>query len=119
MSLDGAALAVPRHGAVALKLTCTGTGACEGKLTLTAKGTARKGKRAKTEMIATGSFSVAPGHTATVTITLTAAGRALLKAGHGSLSASLTILKSSPAPSQTQRASVHLTQKAAKPKKTK
>lgn len=119
VSLSGTAFAVPRDGAVALKLTCTGTGACEGKLTLTAKGRVKNGKRAKTETIAMGGFSVAAGHTATVTVTLTAAGRALLKAGHGSLSATLAILKSSPAPAQTQRASVHLTQKAAKPKKTK
>jgi hypothetical protein len=119
VALNGTALAVSRNGAVALELTCTGTGACEGKLTLTAKGRAKHGKRAKTETIATGSFSVAPGHTAIVTATLTAAGRALLKAGHGSLSASLVILKSSPPPSQMQRASVHLTQKAAKPKKKK
>jgi hypothetical protein len=120
ISLDGATLAVKSSGAVSIKLTCTGTSTCEGKLTLTAKGKARKGKKAKAKTIGTGSFTVASGHTATVTLTLTGAGRALLKAGHGSLSASLAILKSSPAPSQKQNAAVRLVQKrAAKPKKKK
>ena len=40
----------------------------------------------------------------------TASGRALLSAGHGRPGAGLTILKSSPAPSQTHNETVRLVQ---------
>ncbi len=120
VALDGTAIAVLRTGAAPIKLTCTGHGTCAGKLTLTAKGKAKKGKKAKTETIGTAGFSIPPGKTATVRIALTAAGRALLEAGGarpGSLLAILTILKSSPAPSQTSAATVHLAEKATGAKK--
>jgi hypothetical protein len=58
-------------------------------------------------------FSIPPGKSATVELKLNAAGRALLKAGHGRLSARLRILKLSPAPSQTHSDGVHLVQRRA------
>jgi hypothetical protein len=128
ISLDGSTMPVKGDGA-AVKLTCTGTATCEGKLTLTAKtkGKTTKGKgkgkgkkQAKTEAIGTAGFSIPAGKTATVKLTLTGTGRALVSADHGSLSATLTILKSSPAPAATQTESIHLTQqKATKAKKGK
>jgi hypothetical protein len=98
-----------------LELTCTGTGTCAGKLTLTVKGsTTDKGKASKTKTttttIGTASFSIPPGKTATVELTLNRTSRALLGIDHGRMSASLTILKSSPAPSQTHAENVHLVQ---------
>jgi hypothetical protein len=116
VSLEGSTVIVESGGEALLKLACTGTGTgtdtCGGKLTLTAKGTAKKGKKVKTETIGTASFSVLRGTTATIKLKLNAAGRALLNADHGRLSASLTLLKSSPAPSQTQTEKVHLVQQS-------
>ena len=118
ISLDGSSITVQSGGAAAVKLTCTGTATCTGKLTLTAR---TKGKKkAKTETIGTASFSIPAGKTAAVKLALNATGRALLNAAHRHLSATLTILKASPSPTQTNTDSVHLTQqKATKAKKGK
>ena len=117
VSLDGSTITVQGSGATAIKLTCSGTGTCGGKLTLTVKSAAKKGKKkskkVKTETIGTASFSIAAGKTATVKFTLNATGRALLSAAHGHLAVTLTILKSAPAPAATQTESVHLSQQKA------
>ncbi len=113
VSLDGSTITVASSGEAAVKLACTGTATCAGKLTLTGKNTTKKGKKAKTETIGTATFSIPTGKTATIELDLNAAGRALLGADHGRLSASLTILKSSPAPSQTHAENVRLVQKKA------
>jgi hypothetical protein len=113
VSLDGPTISVQSSGAAGFKLTCTGTGTCSGKLTLTAKGMAKKGKKAKTETVGTASFSIPAGKTVAIKLTLNAAGRALLGADHGHLGATLTILKSSPVPSQTHTDTVHLVQQKA------
>ena len=109
----GPGIKVQSGGAAGFKVTCKGTATCSGKLTLTVKVPFKKGKKAKTETIGTASFSVPPGRTATIRLMLNAAGKALLGAGHGRLSATLSILKSSPAPSQTHTDSVHLVQQKA------
>jgi hypothetical protein len=121
VSLAGSAIGIQSGGKASVKLSCTGTATCVGKLTLTVKSTTKgKKKRFKTTTIGTAAFSIPAGRTATVTVTLNAAGKALLKSAHGKLSASLTILKSSPAPASTKRASVQLVQKTAtKAKKQK
>ena len=122
-SLDGSAVTVASDGGAAtVKLTCTGTATCAGNLTLTAKSTTRKGKRehSKTQTIGTATFSIPAGGTATVKLTLNSPGKALLKAAHGHLSATLTIVKSFPSPSSTRTESVHLSQqKATKAKQGK
>jgi hypothetical protein len=118
VSLTGSRLSVHSGGRALVKLTCAGTSSCAGKLKLavTSSGTGKHGNKAKT--IGTAAFSIPAGKTGAVTITLTALGRALLKAAHGKLSASLIILKSSPAPASTKHVSVTLVQKlAAKAKK--
>jgi hypothetical protein len=122
VSLDGSSIPVQSSGAAAVKLACTGTATCGGKLTLTAetkgktttKGKGKGKKQAKSETIGTAGFSIPAGKTATVELTLNAAGKALLKGAHGKLSATLTIVKSSPSPSKTQSASVHLAQQKTK-----
>jgi hypothetical protein len=111
VTLTGSVLSVQSGGKGSVKLTCTGTATCAGKLTLTVRVKAEKGKKAKTKTIGAAVFSIPAGKTGVVTITLTAAGRALLKAGHGKLSASLTMVKSSPAPTSTERERVQLVQR--------
>jgi hypothetical protein len=120
VSLTGSTVTVQSNGAAQVTLTCAGTATCSGELTLTAKTKGKGKKKAKTEMIGTAGFSVLWGKTATVKLTLNSAGKALLKSAHGHLSATLTILESSPSPTQANTDSVHLTQqKATKGKKGK
>jgi hypothetical protein len=107
VSLNGSAIDIQSSGEATVKLTCAGTGTCSGKLTLTAKSTT-KGKKTKT--IGTATFSISADETATVRLMLNASGRVLLSADRGRLSASLTVLKSSPVPSQTHTEKVHLVQ---------
>jgi hypothetical protein len=95
-----------------------GTGTCTVKLTLAVKGSTKKGK-AKTQTIATANYSIPAGRTAIVALTLNAAGRSLLAVDRGRLSATLTILKSSPAPPQTHTKTVQLVQQKAHGRKTK
>jgi hypothetical protein len=115
---DGLTIDVENSGNAQVKLTCSDVENCAGKLTLRVKGgTTKKGKASKTKTttIGTATFSIAPGKTATVQLTLSVVGRALLKADHGRLSASLTVLKSLPAPVQTHGENVQLVlQKAPK-----
>jgi hypothetical protein len=96
-------------GAVAIKLLSTGaaTSTCSGKLTL-AINTKGRGKRAKSTPIGTAAFSLVPGKTAVVMVKLNKAGHLLLEAGHGRLSASLTVLESAPVPSRALSAIVRV-----------
>ena len=111
--LDGPTINVQKGREAMVSLTCADVAKCAGKLTLTANGTTRKGKKAKTETIGTATFSIPAGKTATIKVELNAAGKALLSAGHGRLRATLSILKSSQTPSQTHTDSVHLVQQKA------
>jgi IPT/TIG domain-containing protein/FG-GAP repeat protein len=114
VSLLSRRIAVKSHSRATLRLSWRGTpgvGTCAGKLTIKVKVKVKdkRGKvRSETRTIAVGSFSVAPGASRTVTVRLNAAGRALLGAGHGSLSAKLVILDVSPPPARAQSAIVHL-----------
>jgi hypothetical protein len=118
VSLDGSSITVQRGGETRVRLACTGTGTCAGKLTLTVKVRSkgsRGGKRddPKTTTLGTATFSIPAGRTATVELELNAAGRSLLGTAHGHLSATLAVLKSSPAPSQTHTEIVQLEQQKA------
>jgi hypothetical protein len=95
---DGSTIAVQSSGEAAVKLTCTDTATCDGKLTLTAKSTTGKGKkrRSRTETIGAAKFSVAAGKTISVRLALNAAGQRLLKVDRGHLAARLTILQTDP-----------------------
>jgi len=107
-----------QHGKLAvLKLVGTGSGSCGGKLRLRVR--VKLGhRRFELKTIGTGVFSLAAGRRVSVKVTLTRAGRALLRAGHGHLSASLLVVRSSPAPAQAFTAGVRLAP-AAKPKQPK
>jgi hypothetical protein len=117
VSLAGTRIATSRGARGAVELRCTGTGTCSGTLTLTVTAGGRKkrrGRRAsKAETIGTVSFSIPAGKTTTVDVKLDAAGRALLSSDHGRLTATLTILKSSPTPTQTHTDSVQLARQKA------
>ncbi len=110
VSLDGVTINVGRTHEATFKLTCAGTATCGGKLTLTVRHTNGNGshKRAKTDTIGTATFFIPAGNTTAVALKLNGVGRALLSADHGRLYADLTVLKSSPAPSQTHIETVHL-----------
>ena len=111
VSLVGSKIGIQSGGKGSVRLACTGTATCTGRLTLTVKAKAKGSRKAKVKTIGAGAFSIPAGKTVSVTLTLTAAGRALLKAGHGKLGyASLTILKSSPSPTSTQHKRVQLVQ---------
>jgi Trypsin len=132
LSLAGTALTVKATGATSVKLACKGNESCAGKLTLAAKssvkgktGSATKGKTAKKPLsamtrIATAKFSIAAGETATIKLTLNAAGRALLLAGRGHLSARLTLVQTEPenVPSQTKTVSLTLAKTRSKAKRS-
>jgi hypothetical protein len=119
-------IVVSRSGRAAVKLACTGTGRCVGRVTLSirthVKGSPRakssRSKKATTRTIAIGTvaFSIAPGRTSTVALKLTHSGGLLLSAGHGRLTVGLKLRKSLPAPVQTRTATVHLALQ--KPRKT-
>jgi hypothetical protein len=112
VSLVSRAITVRRNGRAAVKLSCRGTVKCAGSLKLTIKTRSRKKRhRGKTEIIAISKFAVAPTTTATIELKLNAAGRSLLKAAHGRLSASLTVTETSPPPSHIDRQSVRVTQR--------
>jgi hypothetical protein len=117
ISLDGSTIDVQRNHEALIKLTCTGTATCRGKLTLTAKSAGKKGKNGKPKKIGTAAFSIPAGKTKTIKLTLSRTGRAFLSAAHGHLSASLTILKTFPTPSTSQSHRVHLVQQKAKKRK--
>jgi hypothetical protein len=119
VSLDGSIISVQVSGATGVKLKCTGTRTCGGKLALTVKGAAKKGKKAKIETVGVADFSVPSGTTETVKLALNAAGKALLRADHGHLAATLSIVKSSPSPSQTLAYGVDLVQQKARGKAKK
>jgi hypothetical protein len=124
VSLLDARIVTSSGGDARLKLRCTGTSTCHGKVTLTVRSQSkRSGKRrsghSKATTIGTATFSIPPGKTAVVELRLNPAGRALLSADHGRLNATLTLLKSSPAPAQTHTENVRLLRATAKAGKSK
>ena len=116
VSLDGSIIRVQGSHDALVKLSCTGEATCVGKLTLSAKSTTGKGsdRRTRKHTIGTASFSIPPGRTATITLALNSAGRALLKSDHGPQGVSLTVLKRAPAPSAAHTYAVHLAQRRAR-----
>jgi hypothetical protein len=118
--LEGLTLDVKNGLAATVKLTCSDVAACMGKLSLTASATTGKGKarRTKTASIGTVGFTIAAHGQDTVMVTLNKTGRALLKAAHGHLRATLAIVRTSPLPDKTQIQHVRLKLgKAAKARK--
>ena len=102
-------------GSVSVKLLSSGSGtsACAGKLTLMAKARGNsataKQKSSKPAVLASGAFTLVPGANHVVRLKLSKLGRALLREGHGRLSATLAIFETAPGPTQTRTEAVHIT----------
>jgi IPT/TIG domain-containing protein/FG-GAP repeat protein len=102
--------------AVKLGWTGTNTDTCSGELMLRAK-VRSTSERSKTMLVGSGSFSLPAGGIGIATLKLDGVGRALFNAARGRLSASLTILKLSPGPSQARTQTVLLAREARSPVK--
>ncbi len=112
LTLRNKHLAVTGSRTVALRLQRTGAGACNGKLTLSFN-RAKRGKRPKLQTIGTASFAMGSASSKVLKVDLNKAGRRLF-AGHGRrLNASLSFVRSLPAPKLARSASVRLTWKKA------
>jgi PKD repeat protein len=95
------AITARSNGKGALRLRCTGTApTCSGEGALTVK------SHGRTRTIATFRFSLGTARPASVSLRLSSVGRALLKAGHGHLRATLTLRRSLPAPASRTAAAV-------------
>lgn len=102
VSLASKRIVTAASGKAKVRLTCMGTGTCRGTMVLTTKKNGRGGKRhTKTTTIGKATFSISPGRTTSIELEINAAGRALLRIGHGRLRVTLVVVKSSPLPSQT------------------
>ncbi len=124
LTLASTTVTTQSNGTASVALSCAGTSTCSGTLTLTAtegsahasaakarRGGKGKKRRSGTTTIGTAHFTIAPGKTTTITVKLNAAGRALLKAHHGHLNATLTISESSSGSTSTKHETIHLVQK--------
>ena len=117
VSLLSGKIVVKAHARALVRLKALGTGTCRGTLTLKVKLKPAK-KRSRSKSIAAVSFSLAAGKVAAVKLALNAYGRALLRAGHGHLTANLLVAKSAPTPAQARSAKVRLTRRRAAPANT-
>jgi hypothetical protein len=116
VSLLSSRITVHAHARALVRLRALGAATCRGTLTLKVKLKPAE-RRSRLKAIASVRFSLAAGKVAAVKLALNASGRALLRAGHGHLSASLVVLKSTPAPTQARTAQVRLTRPRAAPSK--
>jgi hypothetical protein len=112
VALRGKTIAVQSYKRASVKLSWAGIGSCRGNLKLAVKTKVKHPKRGQKRFtmrtIGTGTFAIAPGAVRTVTVNLNKLGRALLKARHGRLNASISITKLSPGVAQARTASVRL-----------
>jgi FG-GAP repeat len=120
LRLVSSRLSVDHRGRAAVRLRSTGIGRCTGKVTLSIAKRVRRGsaKRARIRKVSigVGGFTLVAGHNGTVRLKLTRTGRSLLLAGHGKLTASLRLQRTTPAPAQARSATAHLVLE--KPKKS-
>jgi IPT/TIG domain/FG-GAP repeat len=103
-------LTVASRARVLVRLRRSGSARCTGKLTLKVRRGA-PGRRARARTIGVTRFSIGVSKPVTVKVKLNAAGRALLRATHGKLRASLVVLRLAPGPPRAQSASVRLGQR--------
>jgi hypothetical protein len=111
VGVSGTSLTVKRNGQASAALWCAGRAAqCSGELVLLAN---QRFKRAghlhtRTVTLASARFTIPAGTITAIKLTLGAPARALLRAAHGRLAATLRVQKSSPSPAQALSASVRL-----------
>ena len=91
-SLASRTVRVNSSGVTSVRITCTGPAkiTCRGRLALTVTLPARRGKRARTVVVANAAFAVDSGRTSPVTVRLSSAGKNLLKQ-RGSLTVGIKI----------------------------
>ena len=108
------------RSSVLVRLTCNSARKCRGKLALSAaRSIMRKGRRVR-EMVRIGTarFTAKAGHTFVVAVVLDHAGKALLHAARGPLTARLRITQSTPKPTRTSlRRVLVLARRSANPRK--
>jgi hypothetical protein len=95
-------------GRVRVKLRCTATTTCRGRLTLTLLPQARAARRSRVVTLAMRTFSISHGQAATVVLQLDRAGRSHVRASHGYLRASLAVRVVAPDPPKTHAYAVKL-----------
>jgi len=113
LTLRNKHLAVTGSRTVALRLARTGAGACSGKLTLSFN-KAKRGKRPRLQTIGTASFAMGSASSKVLKIDLNNTGRKLFARHRRRLNASLSFVRSLPAPKLARSASVRLTWKKTK-----
>jgi hypothetical protein len=111
VALSSRKISVLAHARAAFKLRVTGAGRCAGKLRLRVRRPIAH-RRTRVKTIGTAVFSIPAGHGAVVAMKLNAAGRTLLRSHHWRLSASLLLVRQSPAPALAQTAGVRLARPA-------
>jgi hypothetical protein len=115
LSLASARILTGNDGRAIIKLRCTGTTACRGKLTLTLRIKARGRKRVRATTIGAAGFSIPPGETRDVKLKLSATARFRLVANHGHLNdVRLELMKYSPAPAELRTAEVSLVRESSR-----
>ena len=109
LSLASTRILTSSDGRAIVKLRCTGTSPCRGKLTLTLRTKAKGRKKLRAVTIGAADFSIPPGETRDVKLKLSATARFRLVANHGRLNdVRLKIAKYSPAPAELRTADVRL-----------
>jgi hypothetical protein len=111
VALAAKGIAVRSGGLSLVALECLGSAGCHGKLTLLAKVPVKaRGRKLRPHTVAIGaaSFSIAGDEARTVKVPIDALGRALLKADHGRLGATLAIHVLAPSPENTVTEAVRL-----------
>jgi hypothetical protein len=96
-------------GRAIVKLRCTGTSPCKGKLTLTLRTKVKGRKKFRVATVGAADFSIPPNETRDIRLKLSASARSRLNADHGRLpGARLKLVKSSPAPVEVRTEDVSL-----------
>lgn len=106
LRLKSGRLAVGSRARAEVVLLASGSGRCEGKLTLRAE--VKLASRHRTVSLGTAAYSLLAGHRERVLIALDASARTLLAAHHGRLSATLLLARRSPLPARVSGVSVTL-----------
>jgi hypothetical protein len=115
LSLESARILTSRDGRAIVKLRCTGTSPCRGKLTLTLRTKAKGRKKFRVTTIGAAEFSIPPGGTRDIKVKLSATARFRLKADHGRLNGvRLKIVQSSPAPAELRTTDVSLVRESSR-----
>jgi hypothetical protein len=98
---------VLKRGRAAPRLRRVGSGRCSGRLTLTVRVRGKNGRSAS-RSLGSARFAISGSTPVTVSVSLNALGRSLLRVGHGQACASLVVVPTAPGPARSQTATVRL-----------